>query len=380
MLESAGVDRYDALAAARTVGGAVRAAALQAERDRELPPDLVSALAGAGLLRMAVPAAYGGPEVAPLDQMAAIEEVSYADGAAGWCVAISTTTSSLSWFLDPSWAQDLFVDPAAAYGGAFAPSGNGQREGDGWRCDGRWSWGSGTRHCQWITGGCTTDNGEFHLMFFDSDQVRVLDTWDPVGLAGTGSNDFEVTGALVPFGRSVRPGVDHHAVDAPLARFPNFGFLAAAVASVTLGIGRRAVDELATLAATKTPALSRSRLAEYVPAQLDVARAEGAVRSSRALLDAEIGAVWDTVLRGDRVSVDQRAGVRLACAHAALEVGRAVDACHRAAGGSSVARSSPLARCLRDIHTASQHMMLSDRNLLTFGRLRFGVEADTALL
>jgi hypothetical protein len=39
-----------------------------------------------------------------------------------------------------------------------------------------------------------------------------------------------------------------------------------------------------------------------------------------------------------------------------------------------------LQRCFRDVHTATQHIMLSDRNLLTAGRLAFGLETDTSML
>jgi alkylation response protein AidB-like acyl-CoA dehydrogenase len=370
----------DAVGEARAVGALVRAQADAAEAARRLPGEVVAALAERGLLRMAVPAAYDGPEVAPLDQLAAIEEVSFADGAAGWCVAISTTTSSLSWFLAPEHAKVVFADPQEAYGGAFAPTGRGRAVEGGWTCDGRWAWGSGTPHCAWITGGCTTDTGEFHLMFFSADQVTVHDDWDPVGLRGTGSNDYEVSGAFVPEGRSVRPGVDRHAVDCALARFPNFTFLAASVAAVTLGVARRAVDELVALATVKTPALTSSKLAEHPPAQLAVAGADAAVRAARALLVDEVGRTWDLVVGGDRVPVEQRARVRLACAHAADAAATAVDLCQRAAGGSAVPMSSPLARCFRDVHTATQHLMLGDRNALAYGRLRFGLDVDTATL
>ena len=40
-----------------------------------------------------------------------------------------------------------------ATGGVFAPNGRGVREGNGYRVTGRWQWGSGTQHCEWIVGG-----------------------------------------------------------------------------------------------------------------------------------------------------------------------------------------------------------------------------------
>ena len=49
-------------------------------------------------------------------------------------------------------------------------------------------------------------------------------------------------------------------------------------------------------------------------------------------------------------------------------------------GGSSVYRSSPLQRIFRDVHVATQHMMVSPSTLELTGRLFLGLETDTSLL
>ena len=50
------------------------------------------------------------------------------------------------------------------------------------------------------------------------------------------------------------------------------------------------------------------------------------------------------------------------------------------AGGSAVYRSSPLQRIFRDVHVATQHMMVSSSTLELTGRLLLGLETDTAML
>jgi alkylation response protein AidB-like acyl-CoA dehydrogenase len=169
-------------------------------------------------------------------------------------------------------------------------------------------------------------------------------------------------------------------LDSALGRFPNFTLLAVGVAATALGIARRAVDEMVVLAGSKTPAGASRSLAHHPPAQLHVAQAEAILGSARAFLRHEVSEAWQVALAGERVAVDRRARVRLACAHAGMEAARATDLAYNTGGGSSVFASSPLQRCFRDVHTATQHIMLSDRNHLTFGRLRLGLEADTSLL
>jgi alkylation response protein AidB-like acyl-CoA dehydrogenase len=111
-----------------------------------------------------------------------------------------------------------------------------------------------------------------------------------------------------------------------------------------------------------------------------LARAEAEVASARAHLHDQVGRLWDVVCSGGRPTVAQRADVRLACTSGAAAARSAVDRCFAVAGGSAVYLSSPLQRCLRDIHVACQHAMLSPRLLETWSKLRLGLDADTGML
>ena len=369
------------LSAAQSLRTLVRDHADAGEAARRLPANVVDALVEAGLMRMFVPAAYGGPEAEPLDALAAIETVAAADGAAGWCVNIASTTSSMSWYLRADYAQAIYGDPATVTGGTFAPNGRGRVVEGGYVVDeGRWQWGSGTQHCQWINCGVTMDDGTFHLIYVPAGDVEFLDNWYSSGLRGTGSTDFMVRDAFVPNGRSLQPGVTKTNVETPLCHFPNFGLLAAGLACVALGIGRRAVDELVALATEHSPTMSRRTLAETAIVQIELARAEATLRSARAFLRDEVALAWDAVQRGDPVAVQDRARLRLACHHAAAASAQATDQAYTAAGGAAVYSSHPLQRCLRDVHVATQHAMLSPRTLETFAKVRLGLPADLALL
>ena len=114
--------------------------------------------------------------------------------------------------------------------------------------------------------------------------------------------------------------------------------------------------------------------------QLDLARATATLGAARAYLHDQVGQLWDVVCAGSRPTLLQRAEGRLAAHHAAAEAARAVDLAFTAAGGSAVYSDSALQRCLRDVHVATQHAMVSPRLLETFAKVRLGIEADTALL
>ncbi len=367
------------LAAITEITPLLRDHAAENERLRRLADPVAAALKATGAHRMLVPAAYNGPEVDPVTFMRIVEAASAADGAAGWVLNIWATSASSAWFVPPEFGRQVFGDPAVAHAGAFAPTGKGETVVGGWRVSGRWGWGSGTHHADWISGGANCDDG-MHLMLFPAAEVTFHDTWHAGGLRGTGSGDFEVRDAFVPTGREVAIGRMGPQTDGALGRFPNFCLLAAGVAACCLGIARRANDEVLALAREKKPSMSNRTLAEHIPAQLDVGRAEAMLSGGRAFLFEEVERGWDTVLRGERMPAEQRARIRLAAVHAAVEATRAVDRAYATGGGTAVFESSPLQRCFRDIHTAMAHAMLGDRFITSWSRVAMGLEPGVAFL
>ncbi len=115
------------------------------------------------------------------------------------------------------------------------------------------------------------------------------------------------------------------------------------------------------------------------PAWHDVAAAEAAVGAGWAFLTDELAMCWALVQAGDDVPVERRARLRLAAVHATREAARTVDLAYETGGGSSVFAANPLQRCFRDVHTATQHLMVSPRVLETVGRIRLGQDVDLSL-
>ena len=224
-------------------------------------------------------------------------------------------------------------------------------------------------------------NGAPHhlLPFFSADQTEILDTWYVHGMAGSGSADFKVEGAFVPEGRWLRFGVSQPRLKG-LYEFPLLGFLGLGVCSVSLGLARRAIDELVSIAGQKVPVASTRSLAHRGYVQSSVAEAEAAVRSARALLREAVGSAWDAAAAGDPLTVDHRLLLRLATTNASRQSARAVDLMYAAAGGSSVYQSCPLARIFRDMHVATQHIMVAPPTYELVGRVFLGLDTDTSSL
>lgn len=359
----------------------IRKHADEHEKNRQLTDDVVAELKQLDILRAYVPAVYGGPQYTPFETMAVIEALSAADGSTGWCSTIASLTSHISGCLTPDRATEVFGSPDSVVCGAFARSGRGTTNGDGsYSLTGRWAWGSGSSFARWMTGGADNDDGTSRHMFVRREDIKIHDTWYSNGLRATASHDFSVDAVNVEDGLSVDLLRARPSVDAAIARMPLFVLFSGGVASVMLGIANRALEELTALAVTKKPMQSSKTLAQSAIAQVDIARAEAAVRSARAFLHEQVNAAWEIVQLGDRVGLETRLGARLAATHAGEQACAAVDLCYKAGGGTAVYDTSPLQRCFRDIHTAAAHIMVSTRTYETVGRYRLGLDIDAGSL
>ncbi len=378
------------LETARAFQPQLKARAGEIEAARQLPADLARAFAEAGFYRLCVPREAGGLEIDPLTLSHVIEAVAVGDASAGWCVMIGSTTGLCAAYLPVDDAGAIFGQPHSIVAGVFAPRGRADDMGDHYLVRGRWQWGSGSPNAQYIMGGAVIhrdgqpvlmENGApvSRMMIARKEDVKLHDNWQVSGLCGTGSQDFSFEGLRINKKMSVDL-VSDRPLRRPLYAFPVFGLLAAGVASVMLGIGRRAIDELVGLAREKTPEGHRRPLAQRSRTQEDVAAAEASLGAARAFLDQAIIAAHEAAKRDGKISIALRAQLRMAASHAARIAINVVDAMHLLAGGSAVYANSPFQRLLRDVHVASQHMMVAPPTFELAGRVILGVEADLSQL
>lgn len=379
------------LEAVRALAPAIRARADEIEQSRRVPLDLIQGLTEAGAFRLCIPHALGGLEADVQTLLDVIEEVARADGSAGWIVMIGATSGLVSGYLPPDAATEIFGDPDVVAGGVFAPRGQAIAVDGGYRATGRWAFGSGSEHCRWLLGGCVViEDGkprllergipDSRMMFFPASEVKILDTWNVSGLRGTGSHDLEVADVFVPAARAVSIITDRPREQGPLYRFPVFGLLALGIAAVATGIARTAIDELVKIAGGKTPTGSARKLGERGVVQMQVAQAEAALESSRAWLRVAVANAWASASSGASIPVAQRATLRLAATEATVRAAKAVDLMYEAGGGTSIYATSPLQRCFRDVHVATQHAMVAQSTYELTGRLLLGLDTDSAML
>ncbi|WP_022680804.1 acyl-CoA dehydrogenase family protein [Sandarakinorhabdus limnophila] len=370
---------------------AVAARAADTESQRRLPADLAAELAQASLFRMLVPQSLGGAEVDVTTLFTSLEQLGRADAATGWCVMIGGTTALISAWLPMEHAREIWFDPNVITGGVFAPMGRAAVEGGDYLVSGRWAWGSGSANCSWLLGGAVImDGGEMRrlpsgapdhrMMVMRRAEVELIDTWDALGMRGTGSGDLAAKDVRVPQSRSVSFITDTPREAGPLYRFAPFGLLALGIAAVASGNALGALDDLKALAVAKKGQGSSRSLAERGVVQADFAVAQADLDAARALVHAEIATAWDRVVAGDALELSARARLRLAATRLTQVSARVAAKMHELAGGTSVYASHPLNRRFRDAHVATQHVMVAPPTLELAGRVLLGLPADASML
>jgi alkylation response protein AidB-like acyl-CoA dehydrogenase len=341
-------------------------------------------MADAGVFRLCVPRGAGGLEEHPAVLVGTVEALARGDGAAGWCAAINATSGLLAGYLPEHAAAEIYADPRAIAGGVFAPLGRAARVEGGYTVTGRWPFASGCTHCDWLMGGCFVEGEDPpvpRLMLAHADEVQIHNTWDSMGLRGSGSHDIEMADVFVPGTRAASLVVDRPTAPGRLYAFPVFGLLALAIGAVSLGIARGALDDIAGLAGRRTPMGSRRAMAERAPVQAEIAAAEAKLRSARAFLLAAVDDAWEAASGHDRVPTEQRVALRLAATHAATTGADVTSVAYHLGGGSSVYESrTALARRFRDANTATQHMLVAPATNELAGRLLLGLPTDTSQL
>lgn len=381
---------HSLLEKARSLAADFAPRSAEIEQQRRLPADIAKEMGAAGFFRLFIAERMGGLEVSPALAAQIFETLGRGDAACGWIAFIGATTGLALARMTDAAVREIFAAEGSLIAGVFAPSGNAVKVDGGFRVSGRWQWGSGSLNADWIGGGCTlTEDGRLltnsagvprnHMLFFRAADVHSLDTWHTSGLRGTGSTDFAVNDLFVPEAHASGYLV-RDLPDRPLFRFPQFALLAHGVAAVSLGIARGSIDELLRVAASKKRYGTSMTLANRPHTQIEVALAEARLRSARAFFYETIEAAWSLALAGTPVPIDVRRDMRLATTHAMQASIQVVDAMYTLAGGAAVYDGSPLQRQLRDVHVASQHIMVSSNTLETIGLLLLGLETNTATL
>ncbi|MGI9598880.1 MAG: acyl-CoA dehydrogenase family protein [Acidimicrobiales bacterium] len=373
-------NRDHLLAAAATIADTLTTNRNKTEELRTLAPDSVAALRESGLFKLKAPREVGGAEAHPVVQMDVIEAVAMADPAASWCMLISSAVSGMSLArLSDEAVEQILADGHPFMAGSLKPGGSATKVDGGYRISGRWAWGSGVPHADWVSVPVFCDDpAPVVNAVIPIDQVTLHDTWHVMGMKGTGSGDYELNEVFVP-DRFVNNLAEPHRRGGALYRLGMPGFVINEHGCFAYAIGRLVLKTLTETAIEKKRGYAGGiSIADREVFQRAISVGTQRMNACQLLMADVVERLFDSAADGPpppAMQAEARAAA-VWCTDEALDV---VGTLFRYAGGSAVMLDNIMQRCLRDLYTVQSHLVVSDSAYEIHGRLLLGLADDAPL-
>ena len=335
----------------------------KARQLRRVPQENIDALQDAGFFLALQPARYGGYELNPQDffrMQCAIAEGCMSTAWASGIIAVHAFQIALmdARAQEDVWGEDIHTRVSSSY----APLGKVEPVEGGFRLSGRWGWSSGCDHCSWVLLGAIVPGEGFRTFLLPNSDYEILDTWQSMGLQGTGSNDIVVEGAFVPDYRThkqsdgfsgTNPGIEVNG--APLYRLPWAQTFIRVVSTPAIGAAREGLRLYKNTVVSKASG-DVTKLAGDVSTLERVASATNAIDEMEALLHRNFDQMMAAVESGVSISIEDRALYRYQASLVIEKSMGVIDSLFSSAGGSSVFIDSEIQQRFLDIHTARAHV------------------------
>ncbi|MBO9729897.1 MAG: acyl-CoA dehydrogenase [Chitinophaga sp.] len=343
--------------------------AAASEQLQSLHPALLELAWKQGWFKLFVPEIYGGPGKTLPEILRLEEAIAAEDGSLGWTVTLCSGAGWFAGFLDPALAHTLFANPKVCFAGSGEVGGTATRYTDHYLVNGTWHYASGASHATVFTANCTLllpdgspvldTAGQPEVVSFIllPEEVNIIPGWSYTGMVATGSHAFEAVGQQVPLNRTFRINEEIQ------VNSPGFDYPFLQLAETTLAVNSAGMG-LHFLQLVDAAFRKRSGQKKYKPEQ--VLQFEELLENSiRALDNARTGfytafdTSWHTLQSKQSIpewELQQVSKASRQLAHTAREV---CDKLYPYCGLEAARKETEINRVWRDIHTASQHALLT---------------------
>ena len=373
----------------QALGPLIDAAVDEIDARRDLPPALFAALRERGMFRLAQPVEYGGAELDPPSLVQVIEAIARHDASTAWCVGQTNICAVTAAYLEPSVVRDIFGPDTGILAWGPGP-GEARAVPGGFRVNGTFDFASGSRLASFLGAHVpvieadgskrlgSTGKPVTYTMFMPKSRVQVRDTWQTLGLRGTGSDSYTVEDLFVPESYSLArdPAVAPRVAGALYRTFTPSTLYASCFAGIALGVARSVMESFINdVKDTKPRGASRTRGESHVM-QSAVAQNEARLRSARLFLLGSVSEIWASAQTAGALTQDQLVTLRMASTWAIQSAREAVAQLYAAAGALAIFTSRPFERRFRDIHTVTQQIQGHPAHFETVGQILLGREPD----
>jgi 3-hydroxy-9,10-secoandrosta-1,3,5(10)-triene-9,17-dione monooxygenase len=353
-------------------GPRLEAAAEETERLGRLSDESVAVVREAGVMRLLQPKDFGGFAAHPRDFAEAVMAVAGFCGSTGWVCGVGGVHPWELALCDRRVQEEVWgADPDTWLASPYMPSGVAVPTGGGYVLNGHWQFSSGTDHCTWLFLGALVGDAEgrpmmpprmLHVVLPRSDYTIVEDSWNVVGLKGTGSKDILVENAFIPEYRTIDAAeVAQGEIAAERAgradtvyRLPFWSMFPLGITAAVIGITEGLLRHHYDYQRDRTMATG-IKVREDASTLFAVSEAAAEIAASRTQLLDGICRAYDLAEAGRPIPFEQRAQIRRNQVRCAWRAVTAADQVFARSGGNALRLDRPLQRFWRDAHAGLQH-------------------------
>jgi 3-hydroxy-9,10-secoandrosta-1,3,5(10)-triene-9,17-dione monooxygenase len=361
---------------AKALAPMLRQNAAAADRERRISDATMAAIREAGFLRILQPHDDGGYALPPEVLWRVAVEIGRGCASTAWLVGLNGANVWLLSLFDKACRDEVFADGAQALvpvlTGGVGRDVEVREAAGGYRLSGRWRYASGIDHADWVAALVPLSDGPA-LMVVEAGRFGIdHDSWQVLGMRGTGSKDIALAETFVPRHRTlawsgIEAGREHAH---PLYRLPANPLLAMSVAAPLIGTARGIVDTLRETIARRVAAGSGAAQIDDPRAHATLGQCAAEIAMSETALLATAASLHDV----GNVGLDERARLRACTVVAARAALALADRAVAAVGGSVLPQGSAMERGFRDIHAMASHFLLQlDPSAEAYGRLLLGL-------
>lgn len=312
------------------------------------------------LFYLFVPEMYGGLQTNLPRALEWIEATSYLDGSMGWTLTLGAGAGLFGAYMNPELAEKVFSNPKMFIAGSGFPGGTIKESQNKYIANGKWKYATGIDHATLITATCVlagqphNNTENTRALAFYPEEVNWQSTWNSFGLQATGSHHFAIRDVKVPRTRAfdIIPNASH--VDCLLYRYNFEAFAHCTLATSLLGMARRFFEEAEQILQTKD---NSTDLSDTSYSQLN-----NQFNDARKTLYESVRQSWTALGKDGNINketIDQVIQQSRQSCHKAI---KSVQKLYPQLGMAAIDPDTPINRCWRDLHTASQHMFLRQKN------------------
>jgi len=381
----------DLIETARGCIDVLRERALETERSRRALDSNIQLLGEAGLFRILKPRIYGGYQYPVSTFTAAMAELGKGCSSTAWVAMIYNGIMWVSSLFPERCQQELHENSEVRVAGQFGPVGEARRVDGGITVNGRFAFGSGCLHADWLLAGSPllSDSGEMadHLLFLvPVKEVEILDDWHTSAMSGTGSNSYVIKDVFVPEHRTLsataalegRYACTHLAAE-NLYRSAFVPMAAWLLMGPILGMTEAAVDELRKRVKGKRISYTfYEDQSQATVTHIQLGEAAMQLEAAKCLADEAAREIYAWAEQPQYMERAARARLRATAGFAAQLCRQAVDTMHGAGGGGVIHEANPIQRIARDIQAVTNHGMIYPASVYEmYGRLLFDLPPVT---